>query len=79
MITFYAALAALPFGWGVGLLVARVLMRGDIGQMPALTIPITIVAGLIFALVPLVSARTRLNTLLVGAVLGFVLDALMPS
>lgn len=78
MMTLYAAFAALPFGWAAGLLAARVLMPGDVGQMPALTIPIMIVAGFIFSLVPLVSARTRLNTLLIGAALGFVLDALMP-
>jgi uncharacterized membrane protein len=73
----WAALAALPFGWGIGLLAARILMGGDVGQMPALTIPIAMVGGVIFAVLPLAPARTRLNVLLVGAAFGFVLDALM--
>ena len=50
---------------------------GDVGQMPALTIPIAMVGGIIFALLPLAPARTRLNVLLAGAALGFVLDTLM--
>ena len=69
----WAALAALPFGWGVGLIVAHLIMPGDIGQLPAVTIPIAIAGGLIFALLPLVNARTRLKVLLIGAALGFAL------
>lgn len=77
MYTLWAALAALPFGWGVGLLVACLLMPGDVGQMPAVTIPIAIAGGLIFALLPLVNARTRLRVLLIGAALSFAIAPVM--
>jgi hypothetical protein len=78
MTVLWAVLAALPFGWGTGLLAARIVMRGDPAQLPAVTIPIAIFAGIVFALVPLGSARTRLGVLLGGAALGFVLDSLLP-
>lgn len=77
MNTFWAILAALPFGWGIGLVAARMLVPGDVGQLPAVTIPVAIVSGLIFAILPLISARTRLNVLLIGAVLGFTVDTLL--
>ena len=78
MTALWAVLAALPFGWGFGLFAARIIMPGDIGQLPALTIPICIVSGLIFAILPIVNARIRLNILLIGAALGFALDPLLP-
>jgi hypothetical protein len=78
MTVLWAVLAALPFGWGTGLLAARIVMRGDPAQLPAVTIPIAIFAGIVFALAPFVSARTRLVVLLGGAALSFALDSLLP-
>jgi hypothetical protein len=75
--TLFALLAALPFGWGLGLVVARILMPADIGQMPALTIPVGIVIGLVFALIPFIDGRTRLVALLVGTVVTFAIDTIL--
>lgn len=78
MTTLWAVLAALPFGWAIGLVGARIVMQGDPQQLPAVTIPVAILAGIVLALVPLVSARARLVILLSGAALGFVVDSLLP-
>ena len=61
-----SVVAALPFGWGVGVLVAYVLTAGRIGQLPALTVPLAIIGSIAFALSPWLTPGMRLTVLLVG-------------
>jgi hypothetical protein len=68
---------AFPFGWGLGVLIAppiTYLITGgwDFGQLPAMTVPIGIVASLIFAILPTITIRTRLAVLFFGSVAFFV-------
>ena len=67
-----AVVAALPFGWGLGLVAAYMIAGKDFGQLPALTVPIGLLAALVFALWPSVKPRTRLTVLFVGAVVFIV-------
>ena len=61
-----SVVAALPFGWGVGVLVAYVLTAGRIGQLPALTVPLAIIGSIGFAVSPRLTPGMRLTVLLVG-------------
>lgn len=61
-----AVLMALPFGWGAGLLAAIIVTGGDYGQLPALTVPIGIVAAVIYAVAPVARPATRLKVLSAG-------------
>jgi hypothetical protein len=47
-----AAVLALPAGWGLGVVVAYAIAGPDFGQLPALTVPISIIAAIVFALLP---------------------------
>ena len=61
-----AVLAAVPFGWNLGVAAAYLLAGSDFGQLPALTVPLGIIAAIIFALLPLLSARKRLLIMVGG-------------
>jgi hypothetical protein len=61
-----AVLAAFPFGWGLGVTAAYLLAGPDFGQLPALTVPVGIIAAIVLALLPLLSARKRLLIMVVG-------------
>jgi hypothetical protein len=67
-----AVLAAFPCAWGVGVLIARLLAGPDIGALPALIIPLALAAAIASALVPVVTAVTRRNVLVGGAIASFV-------
>lgn len=70
--TIGAVLAAIPFAYMAGLLAAFLLAGGpNIGQGPALTIPLALLASIAFAAVPLLAARIRFVILAVGAVVLF--------
>ena len=70
--TVGAVLAAFPFGYMAGLIAAFVLAGGpNIGQGPLLTVPLGLLAAMLFASVPLLAARTRFAILLVGAIALF--------
>jgi hypothetical protein len=45
-----AVLAAFPFGWGLGVFVAYLVAAKNFGQLPALTVPLCIIAAIVFAL-----------------------------
>jgi hypothetical protein len=62
-----AVLAALPVGWGAGLLAAYAVSGGSIGQLPAFTIPVSVLVTLTYAVLPLRPAEERRNVLLAGA------------
>jgi hypothetical protein len=66
MATFFAILAAFPFGWCLGLFFTLLIAGTNIGQTPIFTVPLGILAALIFAFVPVCEARTRLNIMLIG-------------
>ena len=57
-----------PFGWMVGVVLAIVLTGGAIGQLPMVTIPIAILAALVFAVWPLVPVTTRLAVMSLGTI-----------
>lgn len=63
-----AAVLALPFGWGLGVLLAYAIAGKNFGQLPAATVPAGIVAALVFALWPSFKPRTRLMIMLGGSV-----------
>lgn len=73
-----AALMALPFGWGLGVVAAYAIAGRNIGQLPALTVPVSIIAALIFAFSSILDAPKRLGIMAVGTALFILLAALNP-
>ena len=69
-----AVVMAFPFGWGLGVLTAYLLAGKDFGQLPVATVPLGIIAAIVFALSPSLKASTRLKILLAGTAL-FILFA----
>ena len=57
------ALLALPFGWVWVFFVAYLIGGKNFGQLPAATVPLGILAALVFALRPSLDARFRLKIL----------------
>jgi hypothetical protein len=53
-----AVVVAFPFGWGLGVTAAYLLAGSDFGQLPALTVPVGIIAAIVFALMPLLSGES---------------------
>jgi hypothetical protein len=70
-----AVVAAFPFGWGLGVAAAYLLAGPDFGQLPALTVPLGIMAAIVFAVLPLLSAQKRLLIMVAGTGL-FILRSL---
>jgi hypothetical protein len=58
-----AVVLALPAGWGLGVVIAYAIAGPDFGQLPALTVSISIIATIVFALLPSIAALTRLAIL----------------
>lgn len=73
-----AVVLALPFGWGLGVVVAYLIAGKDFGQLPAGTVPLAIVASLVFALTPSVSPQARFLAMAAGTA-GFVLLGYLTS
>ena len=61
-----SVLAALPFGWGLGVVASYVIVGNDFGQLPALTVPLCMIAAVAFALSPLLTPEKRLACLAIG-------------
>ena len=74
LIVSAAVVLAFPFGWGVGVLSALLIGGSNFGQLPALTVPLGIIAAIVFALWPSFKAGTRFKVMLAGSV-AFVLIA----
>lgn len=73
-LTLVAALAALPCGYGIGIVVAYLLAGGpEIGRLPLMTVPLALLATAAFALMPLIDAQTRFMVMTVGAIAATVL------
>jgi hypothetical protein len=69
-LTLLAAIgAALPFGWGLGVAAAYLVAGSNFGQLPALTVPLGLLAALGFAVLPVTTASKRLKILLAGDLL----------
>ena len=62
-----AVIAAFPFGKGLGLIAAYLIAGHDFGQLPALTVPLSIVGAAAFALSPLLTPGRRLAILVLGS------------
>lgn len=73
-----AALLALPFGWGLGVLAAYLIGGKNFGQLPVATVPLGIIAALVFALRPSLDASFRLEILAGGTALFILLAWLIP-
>jgi len=67
-----AVLAAIPVGYGIGLLAAWLIAGYNFGQLPLFTVPLGIVASIVFALVPFLRARTRLATMVAALIAVFI-------
>jgi hypothetical protein len=61
-----AVVSALPFGWGLGVLAAYLLVGPDFGVFPVLTIIPSIAAAMAFAVSPVLTAGKRLAILVIG-------------
>jgi hypothetical protein len=70
--TIGAVLAAIPVGYGLGLLAAWLLAGFNFGQLPLITVPLGIVASIVFALVPYVQARTRFAVMIGALIMVFI-------
>ncbi|HZR62870.1 MAG TPA: hypothetical protein VFA80_18145 [Xanthobacteraceae bacterium] len=71
-----AVTLALPFGWGLGVVLAYAIAGSDFGQLPAGTVPLAIMASIAFALWPQPSPQTRCAIMAVGTA-GFILASLI--
>jgi len=72
-------IAALPFGWGLGVVVAYLIAGPNFGQLPALTVPICLIASIVFALMPILTPVKRLMILVIGAGLFILIGLLLDS
>ena len=68
LVTAAAVLVALPFGWGVGVVAAYVIAGRDFGQLPAGTVPLGIIAAVLFALSPIARPVMRFAIMTIGTV-----------
>lgn len=75
LFTAAAVLLALPFGWGLGVVLAYAIAGKDFGQLPAGTVPIALMASVAFAVWPAISARARCAVMAAGTAV-FVLISL---
>ena len=55
-----AVLVAIPFGWMLGAFLAYLIAGPNFGQLPIVTVPIGLAAGIAFALVPLLTTGKRI-------------------
>jgi hypothetical protein len=63
-----------PVQLGLGVTAAYLLAGPDFGQLPALTVPVAIIAAIVLALLPLLSARKRLLIMVAGTGLFILLN-----
>ena len=62
-----AVVLAFPFGWGLGVLFAYVIGGKNFGQLPIATVPLGIIAAIVFALWPSFKPSTRFQVMLAGS------------
>jgi len=61
-----AVAASFPFGWGVGVGAACLLVGAELGVFPVLTIIPSIIGAIAFAVSPVLTPGKRLAILVVG-------------
>ena len=61
-----AVIAAVPFGWMLGGFAAYLVAGPKFGQLPIITVPLGIVAAIVFAVTSAWSPWTRLAIMVVG-------------
>ena len=66
ILTAVTVVLALPFGWGLGVIVAYLIAGKNFGQLPVATVPLGLIAAVAFALWSRVKDTTRFTVLLVG-------------
>jgi hypothetical protein len=64
-----ALVAAVPFGWLLGVFGAELMLGPDIGVFPVVTIPVGLAAGIALALAPVARPAIRLAIIAAGTVL----------
>jgi hypothetical protein len=64
-----AVIMAVPFGWGLGVVIAMLAVGRDVGVLPAAIIPFAIVGSIWFALSSVTTPLIRLAALTAGTVL----------
>ena len=69
MMVAASVMMAFPFGWGLGVFVAYVIAGKNFGQLPVATVPLGIVAALVFAVAPFMDASKRLKIMLGGTLI----------
>ncbi len=77
LVTIATWIAVLPFGWALGLLAALVVSGPHFGQLPAMTVPLGIVAAIGFARSSRFTPGRRLAIMVVGTVAIFLLGSLL--
>lgn len=68
-----AVIMALPFGWGLGVVLPELAIGRDVGVLPALTIPFGVIGSVVFALSSIATPLMRLSILATGTVLFLIL------
>jgi len=61
-----AVILALPFGWGLGVVLAYAIAGPQFGVLPALTIPIATAGAIAFVLASPLPAQMRLAIMAIG-------------
>jgi hypothetical protein len=66
LIVSAAVVAAIPFGWMLGVLAAEAIVGREMGVFPVLTIPFGLIAAIVFAVSPIANPAVRLLLMIVG-------------
>ena len=77
ILTAITVVLALPFGWGLGVVIAYVIAGKNFGQLPVGTVPLCLIASVAFALWSKVKVTTRLTVMLSGTIAFIVLARLI--
>ena len=71
-----AVVVAVPCGWAVGVIVALAWGGPNFGQLPLFTVPVGIIASVLFALFPVPAPWIRL-TIMLAIVAAFTLGGML--
>jgi len=64
-----AVLVGIAFGWMLGAFLAFLIAGPSFGQLPLLTVPIGLAAGIAFALIPVLTTAKRIGIMVAATVL----------
>jgi hypothetical protein len=74
VLTSANVVAAVPFGWSVGVLAAYLVAGRNFGQLPVMTVPVGTVAAIAFARSSLLTPANRLAIMVAGTMLMIVVS-----